>query len=205
MRWNHRATPLAAVLCAILLVGCGWKNGGIEIGPVSFSLPAAAGVFDASVYPEAQGLPLASGVIEQELCTLPAEDDLTDVFRQAGEIDLSSVVKLSRVELKRTVLHASNGDFRDVKAIQVYFVPRNGSVFNVVNLGGAVSLTGFGGAIEIEPPKDVDLLELIRENDSMPGEGCPTLRVRVTGAVPEEPITWDAQIDVDAYARLGVF
>ena len=205
MRWNHRATPLAAVLCAVLLTGCGLKNGGIEIGPVSFSLPVAAGVFDASVYPEAQGLPLASGVIEQELCTLPTEDDLTDVFRQAGGIDLSSVVKLSRVELQRTVLHASNGDFRDVKAIQVYFVPRNGSIFNIVNLGGAFSLTGFGDTIEIEPPNDVDLLELIQENDTMPGQGCPTLRVRVTGSVPEDAISWDAQIDVDAYALLDVF
>jgi hypothetical protein len=205
MRRNHRIIATAAALCTLIVTGCGWKNGGIEFGPVSFSLPVAAGVFDASVYPEAQGLPLVSGVLEQDLCTLPTEYELSEVFRQAGQIDLSSVIELSRVELQRTVLHASSGDFRDVKAVQVYFVPRNGSIFNIVNLGGAFSLTGFGDTIEIEPPDDVDLLEIIKENDAMPGQGCPTLRVRVTGTVPEDAISWDAQIDVDAYARLGIF
>lgn len=205
MRRNHRIVASIAALCTLFATGCGVKNGGIEFGPVSFSLPVAAGVFDASMYPEAQGLPVVSGVLEQDLCTLPTEDELSEVFRQAGQIDLSSVIELSRVELQRTVLHASSGDFRDVKAVQVYFVPRNGSIFNIVNLGGAFSLTGFGDTIEIEPPDDVDLLEIIKENDAMPGQGCPTLRVRVTGTVPENAITWDAQIDVDAYARLGIF
>ncbi len=204
MRWNHGLAVLVVVFGVVLGTGCGLKNGGLEIGPVSFSLPVASGVLDTSTYPQAQGLPLVSGVIEQDLCSLPTENDLTDVFRQAGSIDLSSVVKLSRVQLQRTVLHAANGDFRDVKAIQVYFVPRNGSIFNTVNLGGAYSLTGFGDTIEIEPPKDVDLLKLIQENDTMPGQGCPTLRVRVTGSVPENAITWDAQIDVDAYASLNI-
>jgi hypothetical protein len=205
MRWILRVAFMATILSLALLPGCGWKNGGIEFGPVSFSLPVAAGVFDASVYSEAQGLPLVSGVIEQDLCTLPTEGELTEVFRQVGAIDLSSVVELSRVELQRTVLHASSGDFRDVKAVQVYFVPRNGSIFNVVNLGGAFSLSGFGDTIEIKPPDDVDLLEIIKDNDAMPGQGCPTLRVRVTGTVPEDAISWDAQIDVDAYAFLGIF
>jgi hypothetical protein len=205
MRRNHRIIVSIAALCSLFATGCGLKNGGIEFGPVSFTLPIAAAVFDASVYPEAQGLPVVSGVLEQDLCTLPTEDELSEVFRQAGQIDLSSVVELSRVELQRTVLHASSGDFRDVKAIQLYFVPRNGSIFTIVNLGGAFSLTGFGDTIEIEAPDDVDLLEIIKENDVMPGSGCPTLRIRVTGSVPEGIVPWDAQIDVDAYARLGIF
>ncbi|GMV94151.1 MAG: hypothetical protein AMXMBFR82_39290 [Candidatus Hydrogenedentota bacterium] len=205
MRWNRRWVFCVVTVFSLAFAGCGLKNGGIEFGPVSFSLPVAAGVFDASVYPEAESLPLATGVVEMDLCTLPTEDELTEVFRQAGEIDLSSFVELSRVELRRTVLHASSGDFRDVKAIQVYFVPRYGSIFNTVNLGGAFSLTGFGNTIEIEPAKDVDLLELIRENDAIPGADCPKLRVRVTGSAPDEAIAWDAQIDVDAYALLDVF
>ena len=195
----------SACFLAVVFCGCGFKNGGIDIGPVSFTIPAASGVFDSSAFPEASSLPFAMGTLEQDLCTLPTEDDLTAAFQQAGEIDLSSIVELSRVQLNKTVLTATSGDFSTVKAVQVYFVPKNGSIFNTVNLGGAFSLTGFGDTIEIEPPDDVDLLELIQENDALVGEDCPKLLIHVAGSAPEESIQWDAEIDVDAYAMLGIF
>ena len=205
MRRFYLSAALVFCVLGTFLCGCGLKNGGIEIGPVSFTVPAASGVFDASSFPEASALPFAMGTLEQDLCTLPTEDDLTAAFQQAGEIDLSSVVELSRVELDKTVLHATSGDFNTVKAVQMYFVPKNGSIFNAVNLGGAFSLTGFGDTIEIEPPDDVDLLELIQENDALVGEDCPKLLIHVAGSAPDESIQWDAEIHVDAYAMLGIF
>ncbi|MCC6488410.1 MAG: hypothetical protein IT364_13010 [Candidatus Hydrogenedentes bacterium] len=205
MRWFYRSAAVAACVIAAIFCGCGFKNGGIEIGPVSFTLPVSAGVFDASAFPQASALPFAMGTLEQDLCALPTEDDLTDAFRMAGEIDLSSIVELSRVQLNKTMLTATSGDFSTVKAVQVYFVPKNGSIFNTVNLGGAFSLTGFGDTIEIEPPDDVDLLELIQENDALIGEDCPKLLIHVAGSAPDEAIQWNAEIDVDAYAMLGIF
>lgn len=205
MRWFYLGAVTAVCATALIISGCGFKNGGIEIGPVSFTISAASGVFDASAFPEASALPFAMGTLEQDLCTLPTEDDLAAAFRQAGEIDLSSIVELSRVQLNKTVLTATSGDFSTVKAVQVYFVPKNGSIFNTVNLGGAFSLTGFGDTIEIEPPDDVDLLELIQENDALIGEDCPKLLIHVAGSAPDASIQWDAEIDVDAYAMLGIF
>ncbi len=205
MRRNHLFAVPVAVSLLVCLNGCGLKNGGIELGPVAVTLPVASGSFDASAFSQAQSLPLVTGVIEQDLCSLPTEDDLTQVFRQAGNIDLSGAVKLSRVQLRKTTLHATSGDFHNVKAVQAYFIPKNGSIFGIVNLGGAFSLTGFGDTIEIKPPKSVDLLELIQENDAMVSADCPKLRVRVTGTVPDQAISWEAEIDADAYAFLGIF
>lgn len=201
---NLMRLVILVLLAAALAAGCGVKNG-LEIGPISFAIPMGAGTMDPSVFANDANLPLLAGSVEQDLCNLPTEDQLTDVFRVAGNIDLSSVVRLSRVQLRTTVIRADRGDFRNVKAIQLYFVPRSGGVLGRVNLGGAFSLSGFGDAIEIEPRSGVDLLELIRENESLPGTGCPKLLIQAAGTAPDSPIDWQAEVEVDAYARLGLF
>jgi len=188
----------------ILALGCSVKNG-LEIGPVSMILPMGSGTLDPAQFPDTPNQPIVIGRVHKELCDLPTEDQLTEVFRTAGSIDLSSVIRLSRLELDKTVLRVRSGTLRDIKAVHLFFVPKSGSVFGTVNLGGAYSLTGFGDSIEISAPDGVDLLALVKENDAMFGEGCPLLLIHAAGAVPDEPIEWEAQLEVDGYARLGVF
>ena len=197
-------SSFVALASLVAFTGCGLKNG-LEIGPITMMLPMGGGTIDPELLQGADNLPLVVGTVEQDLCSLPTEDQMTDAFRVAGSIDLSSVVRLSRVQLRRTVIRANSGDFRDVKGIQLYFVPKSGGVLNRVNLGGAFSLTGFGDSIEIEPRSGVDLLELIRDNDASLGAGCPRLLVQAAGTAPDSPIVWEAEVVVDAYARLGVF
>ena len=195
---------VSAVVSAVIIAGCSVKNG-FEIGPIKMTIPMGAGVLEPSQFPDTSNLPLLIGKVRRDLCNLPTEDQLTEVFRTAGSIDLSSVVRLSRLELDKTVLHVSSGSLEGIKAVQLYFVPKSGSIFGAVNLGGAYSLSGFGNTLEIEPPSGVDLLELVRENDEMPGEGCPQLVVHAAGAVPTEAIEWEVQLEVDGFARLGLF
>ena len=193
-----------SVFALFLLVtssGCSVKNG-LEIGPIEMTLPVGSGSLDPAQFPETS-LPYAIGSVEQDFCDLPTEDEVTGVFRTGGNIDVSSVVTLSRLELKKTVLHANAGALRNIQGVQLFFVPASGSIFQTINLGGAVSLTGFDDTIELKPPKNVDLLDIIKENDKIGGDNCPKIVVKAAGSVPDEPITWDAELQVDGYARLG--
>jgi len=186
------------------MAGCSVKNG-LEIGPIAMTIPMGSGTLDPSQFPDSGNLPILIGSVRRDICNLPTEDQLAEVFRTAGSIDLSSVVRLSRLELDQTVLHVASGSLRGIKAVQLYFVPKSGSIFGTVNLGGAYSLSGFDDTIEISPPSGVDLLELVRENDAMPGEGCPQLLVQAAGSIPEDPIEWEVQLEINGYAQLGIF
>lgn len=200
----QRGGIFAACLALVFAAGCSVKNG-LEIGPIAMQIPMGAGIIDPSQFPDPGDLPLAIGTVRRDICDLPTEEQLTEVFRTAGSIDLSSVVRLSRLQLEKTVLHVTTGSLEGIKAVQIYFVPKSGSIFGAVNLGGTYSLTGFGDTLEIEPPAGVDLLELVQENDAMFGDGCPQLVVHAAGQAPDEPIEWEAHLEVNGYARLGLF
>ena len=83
--------------------------------------------------------------------------------------------------------------------------PLGGVALEGVELGRASSASGFDSTIVLTPTVPVDLLTLIRENDNNPALGCPELQIYVVGDAPasEQPITWQAEANVDVYALLG--
>lgn len=196
-------TRIIAVLVVVVASGCGLKTG-IEVGPIPMTIPMGSGTLDPTLFPQTDA-PIVVGRTEQTLCSLPTEEQLTELFRSAAGYGLDSILQLSRLELRKTGLRSGPGELREVKAVHLYFLPKNGSILGSANLGGAFSLTGFDDTIEIGPRNDVDLLELIRENDALPGDDCPSIQVHAAGTVPESAIAWEAELEVDAYARVGLF
>ena len=90
-----RSALVTAVASILLIAGCSVKNG-FEIGPIKMTLPMGSGVLDPSQFPDTGELPLVVGTVRRELCDLPTEDQLTEVFRTAGSIDLAGMGALGQ-------------------------------------------------------------------------------------------------------------
>ncbi len=73
-------------LVLILALGCSVKNG-LEIGPVSMILPMGSGTLDPAQFPDTPNQPIVIGRVHKELCDLPTEDQLTEVFRTCFAFD----------------------------------------------------------------------------------------------------------------------
>jgi hypothetical protein len=196
------ATAVTGGICILLACGCNGK--GIEIGPIPVTLPLGGGEIDPAALANSEFGPVAVGAFQQELCTLPTEDQLVETFR-AGAGFAGTILQLSRVELEETTVRAVEGGFNALKAIDLAYIPANGGLLGRARLGSAASLTGFDDQVSVKPRSDVDLLEIIRANDNSVSAECPSIEIRAAGVVPDAPITWEAEIQAGIYARVQLF
>lgn len=199
---NRFTAAMTGGFCLLLTCGCNGK--GIEIGPIPVTIPLGSGEIDPTALTNAEFGPIAVGTFEHELCTLPTEDQLADAFR-AGAGFVGRILELSRVELQETIVRALDGDLRALKAIDLAYIPAGDGLLGRARLGSAISLTGFGDEVSLRPWSDVNLLELVRANDQSVSAECPSVEIRAAGAVPEAPITWEAEVRADIYARVQLF
>jgi hypothetical protein len=184
--------------------GCGAR---VPVGPFPVALYLGEGQIDPAAFPPLPERAGFEGTLENDLCFLPTEDEVREVLAQAGDLNLSSLVEISEMDLKDITLTATSGDFSAITDIVVTYIPKpvGGVPLAGVELGRASSPTGFGSTIVLTPTAPVDLLALIRENDGNPAPGCPKLAIWVAGntVASKQAIAWQAEANVDVYAFLG--
>jgi hypothetical protein len=195
----HLILPL---LCATALTAC--DGAGVKVGPFPVAVDLGSGTFSA----ESLGVPAGTKgttSFELPLCNLPSEDDLNVLLAENVDETVARLVSLSEIIVRDVTLLATRGDFGGLTAIAVFYVPAPllGIPQLPVALGSATALEGFGVEVNLQPLNEVNLLDVVRENDSNPGDECPTLLVVLTGEVPASPIDWEAMIMADVYGLLS--
>lgn len=194
-----RFVPLLGVL--ILSFGC--LPGGVEVGPVQITTPVAQGTLATSIFTsKAVTIPA-----QQFACDFPTEEDINSIFKQEVQgIDLSEFIRVSGLELLAVEMESASGNFNFISGLKVTFVPAPvlGIPQPAVLIGEATNPAGFGSVIEIIPADAIDLLAIIRQNDSPQSGGCPKFEFEITfQSVPTQDIPYELFVTVDAKALLG--
>jgi hypothetical protein len=141
--------------------------------------------------------------VTRDFCDLPSEGEVQSYLSDMSEFDLTRFVRISRLELVQTTITAISGDFGAITRVAMYYAPANEPDGEVL-LGSASSPAGFGDTIVLFPEDTVDFLELIRENDADTSGECPQVRIEVVvNDIPATDISYELDIILDAYARLG--
>ena len=188
------------MLAALMSLRC--PAGGIEIGPVRFTAPIGEGTFPLDLF-----LPkLLTLTHEEPLCDMPSEEELEEEFLRVGELDLRQFIGLTRLNLIRTTVTATSGDFSYIDRIRLLYHPANdGGNSSPVVLGEARAANGFGTRVVLRPPQDVDFLALIRANEGTSNQNCPTLELEIDVAdIPLRQTEYKVEMTIDAYGLLGV-
>jgi hypothetical protein len=198
-RW-FRVLPLTLIMAS--LAGCSGRS--IEIGPIRVTAPLGEGTLLADMFSSKGLVPITR---TEDLCNLPTEEQLQESVLQAGNINLSDFVRLSRLEVVETTFTATSGDFNFVSEVSVRYIPApiDGVDQDPVELGSASNPNGLGTIITLVPPETVDLLDLIRANDDNPSDECPQLEIVATArTVPSQDVTFTIDTTIDAFARVGI-
>ncbi len=169
------------------------------------SVPSGSPVWDTIVTVEPAGN-VAIETPRMEVCDLPSEADLKEIIRDAAGDVVAGIFTITRMDVRALLLNATEGDFSDFNRITLYYVPKPVDGVNQppVVIGTAEATGVFGTQVSLEPPEPVDFLELIRANDANTGPGCSGIYISVSGEIPDETPTWDTDISLDVYTRLGV-
>lgn len=143
--------------------------------------------------------------LDQDFCGIPTEADLAEMVRQSAGDLMGGLLELTALDVAAIRLTATAGDFGDLYAISLYYVPKpvGGVEQAPILLGEAESATGFETEILLTSYELVDFLELVQANEANPAPGCPMLLAVVSGYAPGTPIVWSATVDLEAYARIG--
>ena len=175
-------------------------NGNLIVGPVRVTATVGEASFLSALF-STKGT--ATLTHKQKFCDLPTEDELQSQVTTVGDIDLSSFIRLHRLELVQTVLTATSGDFDFMTELTVTFIPKPGAGDPVV-LGATSDANGFGTEIVLVPTDDVDFLELIRANDEGDPDTCPKIQYEITfKSVPLQDVEYRLDVTVDGYAEVG--
>lgn len=137
-------------------------NGNLLVGPVRVTATIGEASFVETLFSLKGGATITH---KQKFCDMPTEDELQEQVTTVGEIDLSSFIRLEKLELVETVLTATSGDFDFMTEMTVRFLPQPGAGSPVV-LGTASNPAGLGAEVVLVPEDGVDFLALIRANDA---------------------------------------
>lgn len=126
------------------------------------------------------------------LCDVLPSDFDAFIEEAAGEL-VAGLVHLESVELIKTVMTATEGNFNDFTKIG-FFYQAGGQR---IDLGTAESGSGLGTVVELAPPAPVDLLDVVAS--------CESMGIAVSGVVPapENTPSWETVISVVITARIG--
>jgi hypothetical protein len=191
----------ACASVSLAVIGCGTE--GLELGPVQLSVPLGSGTFSAT---DLLGAKDTVVQVDEDICNLPTEADITTLLQQVSSIDLSGFVTITQLVLAETELLALSGDFSFLSEITLSYIPKpvDGVEQDPVVMGTASAPGGFGNTIILQPSQNVDLLALILENDANPATECPKVRFEATViSVPPSAVSWSAAVDLDAYAMVN--
>ncbi|MBI4558556.1 MAG: hypothetical protein HY706_13315 [Candidatus Hydrogenedentes bacterium] len=190
------------ILLGIATVKC--TSGPVEIGPLGFTVKIGEGVLLQDLFSQNAKVPLE---YRENFCALPSEQDLVSRFAQVGAINLSQIIHLSALNLTRTTIVATAGDFNFVSAMTVRYVPApvDGQPQPAITLGSASNPNGLGSTVVLTPPESVDFLELIRANDLNSAAECPQLEIEMEiRSVPAADVHYETHVTIDAFALIGL-
>ena len=193
-------TVFAGIVLCMIVAGACSVNGNLLVGPVRVT----ATIGEASFVETLFSLKGAATIThKQKFCDMPTEDELQEQVTTVGEIDLSSFIRLEKLELVETVLTATSGDFDFMTEMTVRFLPQPGAGSPVV-LGTASNPAGLGTEVVLVPEDGVDFLALIRANDAAGDDACPRIEYEMTfNSIPTEDIEYRLDITVDGFAEVG--
>lgn len=198
-RCGHFASIALGAAVLLMVTACS-PNGNLVVGPVRVTATIGEASFLETLFSLKGG---ATVTHKQKFCDMPTEDELQEQVTTVGDIDLSSFIRLDRLELVETVLTATSGDFSFMTEMTVRYLPKPGAGDPVV-LGTASDSNGFGTEIVLIPEDGVDFLELVRANDAVGGDGCPRIEYTITfQSIPTQDVEYRLDVTVDGYAEVG--
>ncbi len=192
---------LAALAVAGLAVSC---NSGIPFSYTfdvavgeGFALDGLPGMFPGDPIPEDQPFPPIP------VCTLPTEEDMRDMVREAAGGFIASVFEIDRLELKTITLNATEGGFDGITEMTLLWQPLGLLPWQFREIGAASDPAGFQESVVLVPPAGVDFLDLIEDAKKTAWLGCPSVRFDVKGVVPETLPVWNVSATVRAVGHVG--
>ena len=189
--------PAAAICFLGLLTSC--PHNPPVLGPFRVTAPVGDASFVSTLFGGKGGLPVTT---RQKFCDMPSEEELQDEVLQVGNVDLSTFIQLHELQLVKTTITATSGDFGFVTDMTVKFIPKPGSGSPVV-IGTASNPNGFDTEIVLEPTDSVDFLELIRANDAGDPNTCPKLEYTITFSQPWlSDVEYHVDVTVDGYVEV---
>jgi hypothetical protein len=185
---------------ALLIVASCTPSGNLRVGPVRVTANIGEASFLQTIFSVKGG---ATVVHKQKFCDMPTEEELQEEVTTVGEIDLSTFIRLDKLELVETKITATSGNFNFLTAMSIRFLPKPGAG-NPVVLGAAINPNGFGTEIVLEPEDGVDFLALIRANDEADPNDCPRIEYTMTfQSLPSQDVEYTLDVTVDGYAEVG--
>lgn len=194
-----RVAPYAFAAAITVVAAC-TPEGNLIIGPIRVTATIGEASFLQTLF-TLKGS--ATVTHRQKFCDMPTEQELSDQVTTVGDVDLSRFVRLNRLELVKTVITATSGDFDFMTKMTVRFIPKPGAG-PTVDLGTASDPNGLGTTIELVPPGNVDFLALIRANDAGDPNACPKIEYEITfKSVPLQDVQYRLDMTVDGFAEVG--
>lgn len=202
--WMRGSGVVAGIL---VLAGAGCSGGGYPIS-VEISVPVVKG-YSVEDYGQADPGDVITPDMDipaVPICTLPDEDDLDEMVRAAVGGFVAGMVDVERLELVDITIRATESDFNTLTELSMYYEskPILGVAQPAVELGEAVSESGLGTMITLQPPEPVDFLDLIENNEANPAPDCPKFDVRMRGTVPVVPPRWDVSVNLRVVGHISI-
>lgn len=184
------ALPVALAAC----------TDGIKVGPYPVALAVGDGVLAPDELPVAPGK-FGVFTVELPVCDIPSRAEIDAVVASGLPSAIAPIFTLTELNIAEFVLTANEGSFAGVTSVTAYLTPagQDKGFLGGTRLGTSASIKGHGEEVVLNPPGEVNVLNLLPGEDAL---DCPTITFIVTGIAPDTAIAWQGDLFLDAYGEL---
>ena len=193
----------AMIACVPLALGaalCGCFGEKLALPPVTVTIPLDQAI---SFGPTAS-LPAGKDVAFYSLmdgltCNLPSDDLILDEAKKQLGGTIGGLISVDKVKLNYVLLTANPGSFKTLTSLFLSFITVGMDGVIPMPVGMAANPAGFGQQVKLDPLGDVDLQPILKQDKP----ACGAAIVTVSGTVPSETVSVNAQLCVTVFLEAG--